>query len=64
MKRDGVRVILTSTYYDQKTAKLLAKLAGAEIVTLSSSVEGVPEATDYFGLFDENLKRLVAAVKE
>lgn len=61
MKRDGVRLILTSTYYDQKTAKLLAKLSGGEVVTLSSSVEGVPEATDYVALFDENLKRLVAA---
>ncbi len=63
MKRDGVRVILMSTYYDQRTAKLLAKLAGAQVVTLSSSVDGVPEATDYFALFDDNLKRLVAAVK-
>lgn len=63
MKRDGVKVILMSTYYDQKTAKLLAKLAGAEVVILSSSVDGIPEATNYFTLFDENLKRLVAAVK-
>ena len=63
MKREGVKVILMSTYYDQKTAKLLAKLSGAQIVTLSSSVEGVPEAPDYFALFDENLKRLLAAVK-
>jgi ABC-type Zn uptake system ZnuABC Zn-binding protein ZnuA len=62
MKREGVRVILMSTFYDQKTAKLLAKLAGAEVVTLSSSVEGVPEAKDYVALFDENLRRLVAAV--
>jgi zinc/manganese transport system substrate-binding protein len=64
MKRDGVRVILMSTYYDQKTAKLLAKLAGAEVVTLASSVDGLPEARDYFALFDENLRRLAAAVKE
>jgi ABC-type Zn uptake system ZnuABC Zn-binding protein ZnuA len=61
MRRDRVEVILTSTFYDQKTAKLLAQLAGAEVVTLASSVEGVPEATDYFALFDENLERLLAA---
>jgi ABC-type Zn uptake system ZnuABC Zn-binding protein ZnuA len=64
MKHDGVRLILMSTFYDQKTAKLLAKLAGGEVVTLASSVDGVPEATDYFSLFDENLRRLLAAVKE
>jgi hypothetical protein len=33
-------------------------------VTLASSVEGLPEVTDYFALFQENLERLVAAVKE
>jgi ABC-type Zn uptake system ZnuABC Zn-binding protein ZnuA len=64
MKRDGVRVVLTSTYYDAKTAKLLAGLAGARVVTLASSVEGVEAAGDYFALFDENLRRLAEAGKE
>jgi ABC-type Zn uptake system ZnuABC Zn-binding protein ZnuA len=64
MKSDGVKVILTSTFYDAKTANLLAKLSGAKVVTLANSVEGLPEAKDYFALFDINLERLLAAVQE
>lgn len=64
MKSDGVKVILTSTFYDAKTANLLAKLSGARVVTLANSVEGLPEAKDYFSLFDVNLERLLAAVQE
>jgi zinc/manganese transport system substrate-binding protein len=63
MKRDGVRVILMSTFYDQKTANLLAKLSGATVVTLANSVEGLPEAKDYPALFDVNVARLAAAAK-
>ncbi len=62
MKRDGVKVIVMSTFYDQKTANLLAKLSGARVVTLSNSVEGLPEAKDYLSLFDVDLQRLLAAV--
>lgn len=62
MKRDGVRLILMSTFYDQKTAELVARLSGAKVVTLANSVGGLPEATDYIGLFDANLERLLAAV--
>ena len=63
MKRDGVRIIVMSTFYDQKTANLLAKLSGATVVTLANSVEGLPEAKDYLALFETNVGRLVAAAK-
>lgn len=61
MKRDGVRLILMSTFYDQKTAELVARLSGARVVTLANSVDGLPEATDYVALFEANLERLLAA---
>lgn len=64
MKRDGVRLILMSTFYNQKTARLVAKLSGAEIVTLANSVEGFPAVQTYFDLFETNLSRLLAAVVE
>lgn len=61
MKRDGIKIIVMSTFYDQKTANLLAKLSGARVVTLANSVDGLPEAKDYLALFDANLERLLAA---
>lgn len=64
MKRDGVKLILMSTFYDQKTADLVARLSGAEIVTLANSVEGIEGADDYLKLFDVNLSRLLAAVRD
>ncbi len=62
MKRDGVRLILMSTFYDQKTANLVAKLSGAQVVTLANSVGGLEGADDYLSLFDLNLRRLLAAL--
>jgi zinc/manganese transport system substrate-binding protein len=64
MKRQGVKLILMSTFYDQKTAKLVANLSGARVVTLANSVEGFPEVKSYFDLFETNLSRLLAALGE
>ncbi len=64
MRRDGVRVILMSTFYDQKTAELVARLAGAKVVTLANSVGGLPGTDDYFALFDVNLVRLAEALRQ
>jgi zinc/manganese transport system substrate-binding protein len=64
MKRQGVRLILMSTFYDQKTAKLVAGLSGAKVVTLANSVEGFSEVKSYFNLFETNLARLLAALAE
>lgn len=64
MQRDGVRVILMSTFYNRKTAELVARLSGARVVTLANSVQGFPEVKTYFDLFESNLSRLLAAVGE
>jgi len=64
MKRQGVKLILMSTFYDQKTAKLVATLSGARVVTLANSVAGFPGVESYFDLFDANLARLLAALQE
>ncbi|MCB1009403.1 MAG: zinc ABC transporter substrate-binding protein [Acidobacteria bacterium] len=63
MKQQKVGVILMSTFYDQKTAELVARLSGAKVVTLSNSVDGLPGADDYFKLFDVDVGRLVDALK-
>lgn len=62
MQRDQVGIILMSTFYNQKTANLVAKLSGAKVVTLANSVDGLPEVKSYFDLFEYNLSQLLAAV--
>lgn len=61
MKQRGVGLILMSTFYNSKTAKLVAKESGATVVTLANSVDGLPGTADYFQLFDTNLKLLLDA---
>jgi zinc/manganese transport system substrate-binding protein len=56
-------MILHNAYNDPKAANWLSQKVGAPVVTLPFSVGGTPEAKDLFGLFDETLRRLLAAGK-
>lgn len=56
------RMILRNAYNDPKAAEWLSARINAPVVTLPFSVEGTPAATDLFGLFDDTLNRLTAAV--
>jgi zinc/manganese transport system substrate-binding protein len=58
---DQPKMILRNAYNDPKAADWLAAKTGLPIVLLPFSVGGTPEAKDLHGLFDETLKRLLAA---
>jgi len=64
MKRQNVKIILVEPYFDLKTPNLIARDTGAKVVVMPPSVGGVPEAGDYFRLFDHNVKLLGDAVRE
>jgi zinc/manganese transport system substrate-binding protein len=55
------RLILRNAYNDPKAADWLAARTHAPVVVLPFSVGGSPEAKDLFGLFDDTLRRLLAA---
>ena len=57
------QMILRNAYNDPKAADWLAQRVQAPVVVLPFSVGGTPEAKDLFGLFDDTLRRLQAAVK-
>lgn len=57
------KLILFNAYNDPKAAKWLSDRVHAPAVVLPFSVGGTPGATDLFGLFDDTLNRLLAAVK-
>jgi zinc/manganese transport system substrate-binding protein len=58
---DKPKMILRNAYNDPKAADWLAGKTGVPIVLLPFSVGGTPEAKDLHGLFDDTLKRLLAA---
>jgi ABC-type Zn uptake system ZnuABC Zn-binding protein ZnuA len=63
MKQQGVKVIAVEPYFDLKTPQSIAGRAGAKVVVLYPSVEGLPELSDYEKLMDRNVQALVAALR-
>ena len=57
------RMILRNAYNDPKAANWLSERVHAPVVLLPFSVGGTPEAKDLFGLFDDTVNRLLAAVQ-
>ena len=57
------RLILLNAYNDPKAADWLSERLHEPSVVLPFSVGGSPEAKDLFGLFDDTLNKLLAALK-
>jgi zinc/manganese transport system substrate-binding protein len=63
MKAQNVKIILVEPYFDTKTPNAVASKTGAKVLVLTPSVGGVPQASDYFKLFDTNIAKLIDAIK-
>lgn len=61
MKRDNVKLILVEPYFDLRTPNAIAQATGGTVLVLLPSVGGVKEVTNYFELFDYDIKLLTAA---
>jgi ABC-type Zn uptake system ZnuABC Zn-binding protein ZnuA len=61
-KTSGVRAIVHEPYEPEDASKFVAQKLGVPFVLLATSVGSVPEATDYFGLFDHNVATLARAL--
>ena len=64
MKRLGVKILIVEPYFDLKTPNSVARQTGAKVLVLLPSVKGEKEVGDYIALFDHDLKRLIAAIRE
>jgi zinc/manganese transport system substrate-binding protein len=64
MKRQNVKIVLVEPYFDLKTPNAIGRDTGAEVLVMPPSVGGVKEITDYFTLFDYDIKLLVDAIKK
>ena len=63
MMAQNVKLILVEPYFDLKTPNSIASKTGAKVLVLPPSVGGVPQAGDYFKLFDTNIALLLDAIK-
>lgn len=63
MKEQHVKVIVVEPYFEMRTPQSIARQTGAKVLTLLPSVGGVKEVTNYFQLFDYDIKLLIEAFK-
>ena len=64
MKRQNVKIVLVEPYFDLKTPNAIGRDTGAAVLVMPPSVGGVKEITDYFSLFDYDIKLLIDAIKK
>jgi ABC-type Zn uptake system ZnuABC Zn-binding protein ZnuA len=64
MTRQNVKLVLVEPYFDTKTPKAIGRSTGAEVLVMPPSVLGVPDAKDYFALFDYDINLLISALKK
>jgi ABC-type Zn uptake system ZnuABC Zn-binding protein ZnuA len=62
MREVGVTLLIAEPSSNASVVSQVAARSGARVVTLIPSVGGDPEARDYLGLFDLNIKRLTEAL--
>jgi len=63
MKREPAKAIVYSAYSSPRAAEFLSERAGIPALMLPFTVGGTDKAKDLFGLFDDTIGRLLAAVK-
>jgi ABC-type Zn uptake system ZnuABC Zn-binding protein ZnuA len=62
MKSEGIKVILTSPYFDIRHAQFVSKQTGAKIVSLAHQVGARSGTDNYLEMIDYNVKQLVGGL--
>jgi len=64
MKRENVKIVMVEPYFDLKTPNSIGSATGAKVLVMLPSVGGVPQVTNYFELFDYDIKLLTDAFNQ
>ncbi|OGT35502.1 MAG: zinc ABC transporter substrate-binding protein [Gammaproteobacteria bacterium RBG_16_51_14] len=64
LKAQPARVIVRVAYQDARPSEWLSERAGIPAVMLPGTVDGTPEATDLFRLFDDTIQKLLKAIQK
>ena len=63
IKRDHIKVIITSPYFNTDSADLVARNTGAKVVTLATSVGANDKIKTYYDLFDYDVAQIFQALQ-
>ena len=63
MKRAGTKVVIMEPFYDRKIADFVARNAGARVLVLPPSVEGIKGVDSYLKLIDYDVRQLAEALR-
>jgi ABC-type Zn uptake system ZnuABC Zn-binding protein ZnuA len=63
MRGAGVRILLSSSYYDQRHANFVAQETGARVVPMAQQVGSRTQAKDYLSMIDYDVRSLVEALQ-
>lgn len=64
IKINDVKLIITSNYYPEKTARLVAERAGMDLLTLPGQVGGAKGVENYSDLFDLLVENIVEKLRD
>ena len=59
VKRDNIRIIISSPYFTTSSAEVVSRQTGAKTVVLATSVAAFENVKNYFDLFDTNINKLL-----
>jgi ABC-type Zn uptake system ZnuABC Zn-binding protein ZnuA len=62
MKRQGIRVILSASYFHPRYAKKVAKATGARVVEMANQVGAREGVDDYLEMIDWNVRQVANAL--
>ncbi len=63
LQRESAQVIIPAPYHDPRAANWLAERTKLPVVVLPTTIGGTEQAKDLFSLFDDTIRRLLAATK-
>ena len=61
LQHEPAHVIIPAPYHDPRAANWLAERVNVPVVVLPTTIGGTPQAKDLFSLFDDTIRRLLAA---
>ncbi|MFC1555091.1 metal ABC transporter substrate-binding protein [candidate division KSB1 bacterium] len=61
IKQTGIKIIIRSPFYEDRTPKKIASETGAVVLTLAPQVGALDEVKDYFSLFTYNINKIYEA---